>query len=514
MSRHLPDRPSLEHLRKQARALLRAYRRGEADARTRLATDTALQATTRPRLADAQRVLAREYGFASWSALKAHVDALSLDAPVALRAAVLAGDAAQVARLLEQFPALRAGINEPVPDYGFGSNALFGALQRGDRAVMEILLRAGADIHRRTDWWAGGFGLLDVADPQLVPWLVERGAVIDAHVAARLGMLERLQQRVAEAPAVVHARGGDGQTPLHFAATVEVARFLLEHGADIDALDVDHESTPAQYMLRVTNPHHYARDRQDVARFLVAQGCRTDILMAAALGDVDLVHRHLDRDPLCIRTTVSERWFPKRDPRSGGTIYIWVFGWHKTAHAIARDFGHDDVYRLLMERSPHALQFALACELGEDARSRSLLASQPDLARSMDEADRRHVTDAAQSNNTRAVGLMLDAGWPADARGQHNATPLHWAAWHGNVAMVREILRHDPPLNDTSDDWHIGPLRWALHGSENGWHRETGDYAATVQALLDAGASPPDADTELQASNAAKAVLRRHARTG
>lgn len=55
---------------------------------------------------------------------------------------------------------------------------------------------------------------------------------------------------------VVHARGGDGQTPLHCASTAQIAAFLLDHGADIDARDVDHESTPAQYMVS---------DRQDGA---------------------------------------------------------------------------------------------------------------------------------------------------------------------------------------------------------------------------------------------------------
>ena len=75
-------------------------------------------------------------------------------------------------------------------------------------------------------------------------------------------------------------RGGDGKTPLHFARTIEVASYLLDHGADIDARDIDHESTPAQYMLD---------HRVEVARYLVQKGCRTDILLAAAVGDVDRV---------------------------------------------------------------------------------------------------------------------------------------------------------------------------------------------------------------------------------
>jgi len=53
------------------------------------------------------------------------------------------------------------------------------------------------------------------------------GAVVDVHAAARLGMFEKLQQLVSSDPNLVHARGGDGQTPLHFASTVEIAAYLL-----------------------------------------------------------------------------------------------------------------------------------------------------------------------------------------------------------------------------------------------------------------------------------------------
>lgn len=85
---------------------------------------------------------------------------------------------------------------------------------------------------------------------------------------------------------------------------------------------------------------------------------------------------------------------------------------------------------------------------------------------------------------------MLAAGWPVDTRGEYRMTPLQWAAWHRNAAMVREILRsHQLELKD--HDQGVTALGGALHGSENGWHRETGDYVATVEALLDAGAKAP-----------------------
>ena len=58
MSRHLPLRPNLEFLKKEAKSLL----------------DVLLQRDPAAQLADAQHALARDYGFASWPKLKAHVE--------------------------------------------------------------------------------------------------------------------------------------------------------------------------------------------------------------------------------------------------------------------------------------------------------------------------------------------------------------------------------------------------------------------------------------------------------
>ena len=487
MSRTLPQKPNLEHLRKQAKALLHTMPQGK--------------------LADAQHALANEYGFATWAELKSHVITQGLSPAEALKAAVCDSDAHRVRQLLESHPELRAKINEPLADYGFGQQALYAAVQRSDRATIDVLLNAGADIRKRTDWWAGGFGVLDDCDPGMVDFLVERGAVIDAHAAARLGMMTKLAELVTTDPSIVHAKGGDGQTPLHFASTVEVAKFLLDHGADINALDVDHESTPAQYMLRVEQKRHYPHDRQDVARYLVTRGCRTDILMAAALDDADLVRRHLDNDPACIRMSVSDEWFPKRDQRSGGSIYIWTLGANRTAHAVARDFGHEDVFQLLMERTPQDLKLALACELGDEAVFQEFLARNIDAAKTLSEADQQKLPNAAQSNNTKAVRLMLEAGWPVDTPGEMGATALHWAGFNGNAEMTQEILRFRPVLELKSQEYSGTALSWALYGSGNGWHRDTGDFVSTVRALVDAGAVVPPDPEALEPSDAVLEVL-------
>ena len=487
MSRELPAKPSLEYLRKQAKQLQRTMSPGN--------------------LADAQHALANEYGFANWAKLKSHVVTLGLPPAEALTVAIRDGDAQRVRELLEGHSELRTKIDEPLANYGFGIHAMFAAVQRSDRATIDVLLRAGAAMRKRTEWWAGGFGVLDDCDPSLVDFLVERGAVVDAHAAARLGMISKLAELVAADQNVVHARGGDGQTPLHFASTIEIAAFLLDHGAEIDALDVDHESTPAQYMLRVQQKRHYPRDRQDVARYLVSCGCRTDLLMTTALGDVDLVRHHLGTDPACIRMNVSEQWFPKKDSRAGGTIYIWMLGANRSAHAVARDFGHEEIFELLMERTPEDLKLALACELGDERTFRDYLARNPDAAKTLSEVDRQKLPNAAQSNNTEAVRLMLEAGWPVDTRGEMGATALHWAGFNGNTEMTNEILRFHPDLELKSLEYSGSALSWALYASGNGWHRDTGDYVGTIRSLLAAGAALPPDPEALEPSDAVLEVL-------
>jgi hypothetical protein len=407
--------------------------------------------------------------------------------------AMRADDAAGARRLLEAHPMLRAKINEPLGP--FDSPVITNARSR---EMLDVLLAAGADLNAKSRWWAGGFGLLHSASPELAAYAIERGAIVDVHAAARLGLFDRLRELVEADPELVHARGGDGQTPLHFAATVEIAEYLLEHGAEIDTRDLDHESTPAQYMLD---------QRLDVARYLVARGCQTDLLMAAALGDVDLARRHLDADPDCIRLRVSEQFFPMINPKAGGTIYQWKLGWYVSPHQVAKKFGHEGVLRLLQERSPADVKLIEACWIGDEPSALAIRREHPGVVERLTEADRRMVAHAARNNDTSAVRLMLECGWPVDARGQHQGTPLHWAAFHGNDEMAQAILRLGPPLEVTDADFHGTPLDWVIHGSEHGWDRKSGNHAATAEALLKAGAKVPDV---AEGSEPVRAVLRRY----
>ena len=396
-----------------------------------------------------------------------------VDPMAELNLAIQGNDVGRLIQLLSAHPELKGRLNAPLPDSGFGTTPLLRAVELRNTEMIDALLQAGADINARSRWWAGSFGVLD-HEHGLTEFLIDRGATVDVHVAARLGRLDRLKELVLARPELVHARGGDGQLPLHFAASVPIAEFLLANGASIDARDIDHESTAAQYMVR---------DRPDVARYLVSRGCSTDLLLLAALGDLEGVRRLIDGDPSLVRMRVSEKYFPTRTPHSGGCIYIWTLGQNKTAHAVAREFGHEAVFQLLMERSPAALQLAQAGEAGDDAGVRKLLAGHTDLVKELTGEDCAGLVHAAQTSDTRAARVMLEAGWPVDVRGQHGGTALHWAAWHGNAALVELLLafKASPVLKD--HQFQGTPLVWARHGVENSWLRHSGDYPGVICAL-------------------------------
>jgi ankyrin repeat protein len=174
---------------------------------------------------------------------------------------------------------------------------------------------------------------------------------------------------------------------------------------------------------------------------------------------------------------------------------------------VARDFGHEQVFQLLLERTPEDLKLALACELGDEGVFYEFLSKHPNAAKTLSEADQRKLPSAAQSNNTKAVRLMLEAGWPVDAAGEMGATALHWAGFNGNAEMTREILRFRPALELKSREYEGTALGWAIYASGNGWHRDTGDFVGTVQALRDAGSVIPPHAEDLEPSEAVLEML-------
>src|SRR5258705_3773279 len=244
-ARPLPSPADLSQQKKQAKELLQSFKSGDAEALARVRA--VLPDKRKIALADAQLVLAREYGFTNWAALKQHIEShveTTTSPEERMHNAFSRHDANGVRTLFEKHPELRKRINEPL--FSFDSPAIVAFA--GDPAMVDVLLDFGADPNRRSDWWAGGFHALYSATGTAADRLIAAGAIPDACAAAHLDRPDLLARLIAAEPKRVHERGGDGQTPLHFAQSRAVVDLLLEHGADLEARDGDHRPPPAAWL--------------------------------------------------------------------------------------------------------------------------------------------------------------------------------------------------------------------------------------------------------------------------
>ncbi|MFI5230209.1 MAG: hypothetical protein ACHQWU_14135 [Gemmatimonadales bacterium] len=125
-------------------------------------------------LADAQFVLAREYGFESWQALEKHIAASMHDQRPPLErftSAVHRCHAPALRRVLQQYAEVPAAISEPI--FEFSAPVLNTA--GDDPDVVNVLPEFDADSNRKSDWWAGGFHPLYGASAEVAVRLVAAG---------------------------------------------------------------------------------------------------------------------------------------------------------------------------------------------------------------------------------------------------------------------------------------------------------------------------------------------------
>jgi ankyrin repeat protein len=479
MSESLPLRPDLNWLKNRAKERLVVLR----------AADPAAQR------ADALLAVAKDYGFASWRALKREVEGRNPSVAAASSAdsvlkrfkeAISRGDAAAVETLLASEPEARANVNAPI--FSFDSRPIMAARQYP--AVVDVLLAHGADINLKSAWWAGGFGILDRADSATAQFLISRGAIVDIFAAAHLNQLERVRELLDADPALVHAKGGDGGRPLHFAASLEMIDLLLDRGAEIDARDVDHAGTAAQWMMPQPG------EPLDRVRRLVERGAAVDPFMAAALNEVPRLAAFLDADPSLVAAVIGVGDVPGCPTAPGGHQYVYWMGTGRGLLEIASAFNASAAAALLKSRSSPQLDLLVACATADRDTAERLLREQPGLLQSIPR-DNAQLTRAAWNGNTAAVQLMLDVGFDPAASGTDvGGTALHAAAWHGRAALTELILSHPASRGRAAElvaiedpTHHSTPLGWCCHGSTNA-HVKNGDYAAVARLLLAAGSVP------------------------
>jgi hypothetical protein len=270
---------------------------------------------------------------------------------------------------------------------------------------------------------------------------------------------------------------------------------LIERGADLNARDVDHHGTVAQW----------AANDPDKLTYLVERGAETDIFIACVLGDVERAKAALDADPDALSSRIGQE--PYTAP--GGHAYAYTLGRSARPLTLAAELGHRDLVEFLLSnstsKSAPAQRLLLACAQGDESAVDALLADRPDLARTLPPEDMTFLADMVWKNNLEAVRLMLKAGFDVNAPEQHNNTALHRAAMHGYSEMVNLLVGHGASL-ESKNEFGSTPLRACVWGSVHVQDR-AGDYPACVERMIAAGAPVPE---EARGSDAVREVLIRH----
>jgi ankyrin repeat protein len=251
-------------------------------------------------------------------------------------------------------------------------------------------------------------------------------AVVSGDVAALRAMLR-------DDPELVHARstrrhhatllhyvgangveGGRQRTP---ANAMEVAKTLLDAGAEVDALADMYDSKCTTMSMLVSSAHPAKAGLQAaLAELLLDYGARLE-----------------------------------------GPGSNW-----QSALLTALAFGYLDTAETLARRGAPVTNVAAAAGLGREDEARQLLP--------LADPKSRHVALAlaAQHGHAAVVGLLLDAGEDPDRYnpdGYHaHSTPLHQAAFADHADVVRLLVERGARLDMKDTLYHGTPLDWAVYG--------------------------------------------------
>src|SRR5688500_14884466 len=460
--RHLPERPSLEQLRKQAREHLDTLR----------AADPSLN------LAAAQHALAREYGFESWPKLVHHVEAMQpanrMLQPAELKSdqkllwsqglgtdvwaliqACASGDLRAVRALIARDPSLARS------HYDY-RKPLYFAVRENRIDVVRFLLEHDCNP---LDLWMDDDPIEIARDrgytemEQLLTHTLDtkfnaspQGEPVA--LALREHDLKRMRELLDAQPALLGTGDKRSSQPIHWATmTRQLDAFddlpTACHTGDIDRV---------RELLR-QDPSLANRIGEHEGYYLAGG---SPLSNAAAVGRIDIVQLLLDHgaDP----NLPEEQHAPK-----GKALYSAVF------------HGHYEIAELLLERgafpnppvesSGDALW--VSREFRPNERIEQLLlsygAKPTEEHTGEDWATRARnwlrispLHEAARKGDVEEAKKLLEAGAALTARDEHlRSTPLAWAAKFGQLEMVKFLLRHGAPKRLPDDPEWATPLAWA-----------------------------------------------------
>jgi ankyrin repeat protein len=483
--RDLPPRPHLDHLKNEAKTLQRAFERGDADVVARVTA--VLGARAALKRTEAQRVIAREYGFASWARLRTHVEASRgvddaitafLDAvqqqderrarqvlqteprivTASLHVAAVLGDAAAVQRLIAQDPAAvhaRVGTLPADPLLHLTYSPWHGESAERDEGLAtsaRALLEAGADPNT-TDARFGVPALYAVTGVRSVP-------------------------RIARMLLDAGAKATDGESVFHAAEHFheDALELLWEYGVELNVVG-DWGNTPLYFLLRYHDVGAEENVRKGVL-WLLAHGADPNVRCTKAQETSLHLAVRRRQHPDIVRLLLDHGADVNARRVDGRSVWL-----------LARRAGFDTTLLEQAGAVPEPLSaedmLLAACGRGDVERAAQL--TSPALLEALDPEELKLLPDAAAREELRVVQACLAAGFPVDTRGEGNATALHFACIEGFAPIVEELLRAGADYSLEDPEHHATAMGWALFGADLG---RVSQYEDTVRALLRAGARP------------------------
>jgi hypothetical protein len=481
MSDSLPERPDLGQLRRRAKELRDAARRGDPPAVERFARHHPSAPRDAVSLAAAQLVIARELGFASWPMLKATIDAdatagraadefaaVSVDGRLrrareifgadpgiarrSLLAAAVLGDAETVRQLLATDPAAAVAIDDQRgwPPLLYACYSRWHHIDPGRAAglaeVVRVLLGAGASPNTndggRQRYRSALKGSVEVNNPAITAVLLSAGASPDPG------------QPIGEAVGHRDHR---------------CLRLLLAHNARVAGTwavgaAVYHDDPAALSLLLGALQNSASGAAAAATEALPDAAAHASLPVVAALLNAGA-------DPSATEDGASALRLAVRAGRADTTKRLRAAGAYNDSTVIDHFIG--------------------ACLSADRRAAERLLADHPDLPGRLTGEDRAVIVDAAGSRPAAAIVLMLDLGFSPNVRNNFGEQPLHTAAYYGNTAVVRALLEAGADVDARDARFDATPLASATVGSGE-QAGKPGDWAGAVRLLIEAGASRHD----------------------
>ncbi len=298
------------------------------------------------------------------------------------------------------------------------------------------------------------------------------------HVAADYGCVEVVRWLLSHG-ADVNARCYNEFTPLHLAKDPEVVKLLVGHTADINASINGMPGTALQEAA--TDFAHFAQhpefgpdcDRaRAITKILLDAGADYDIISACCLGNLERV-----------RTLTADKW-RARDPE---------------AIEMAARYGRTAIVKLLLERGAaqqaeeygglplsyfaveHAETLKVLLDAGADPKARVDYHGNGGGPRGS-----TLIHEAAGKGVVESVKLLVARGVSIDARDSKGATPLDAACFGGHTEIVDWLLRNKANVNAHADKGRT-PMSEAARQVRSNQDEETGRYQAIIRLLERAG---------------------------